>query len=171
MPQLRPSLSAVNLRTCGQPAHKPSGLVSLNNTTLATCAPLSTAVSYIVDNLAMTGRRVEFRYLSGKRIGSGANIELEALATWTREVQKVGAAVEERGKQQAMLGNVRAKAQSPSTRATRSRCCWQSTWLESAAARRRSSARWRRDPVGCGCSRSSDWSRIEQWCRGIALAG
>ena len=40
MPQLRPSLSAVNLRTCGQPAHKPSGLGSLNNTTLATCAPL-----------------------------------------------------------------------------------------------------------------------------------
>ena len=77
----------------------------------------------------MTGRRVKFRYLSGKRIGSGANIELEALATWefarvlgganiglealvlwTREVQNVGATVEERGKRQNMLEDVRAKA-------------------------------------------------------------
>ena len=105
------------------------------------------------------------------RVRGGANIGLEELVLWTREVQNVGAAVEERGKRQNLLENVRAKAQSPSTCATRSRCCWQSTWLESAAARRRSSARWRRDPVGCGCSRSSDWSRIEQWCSGTASAG
>ena len=72
----------------------------------------------------MTGRRVEFRYLSDKRIGSGVNIGLEELVPWTREVQNVGAAVEERGKRQNMLEDVRAKAQSPSTCATRSRCCW-----------------------------------------------
>ena len=83
-----------------------------------------TAVSYIVDNLAMTGRRVKFRYLSSKRIGSGANIGLEELVLWTREVQNVGATVEERGKRQNMLEDVRAKARLLSTCATRSRCCW-----------------------------------------------
>ena len=53
---------------------------------------------------------MKFRYLSGKRIGSGANIGLEELVLWTREVQNVGAAVEERGKWQNLLENVRAKA-------------------------------------------------------------
>jgi hypothetical protein len=72
----------------------------------------------------MTGRRVEFRYLSGKRIGCGANIGLEDLVLWMREVQNVGAAVEEREKRQNMLENVRARAQFPNTCATRSRCCW-----------------------------------------------
>ena len=58
------------------------------------------------------------------RVLGGANIGLEALVLWTREVQNVGAAVEEREKRQNLLENVRAKAQSPSTCATRSRCCW-----------------------------------------------
>ena len=62
---------------------------------------------------------MEVGKLSDKRIGSGANIEQEALVMWTREVQNVGAAVEERhgGKQRNMLGHVRAKAQSLSTSA------------------------------------------------------
>ena len=65
-----------------------------------------TAVSYIVDNLAMTGCCVKFRCLSSKRIGCGANIGLEELVLWTREVQSVGAVVEKRGKQQNMLEDV-----------------------------------------------------------------
>ena len=56
------------------------------------------------------------------RVPGGANIGLEALVLWTREVQNVGAAVEERGKRQIMLQDVRAKEQLPSTCATRSRC-------------------------------------------------
>ena len=44
------------------------------------------------------------------RVLGGANIGLEALVLWTREVQNVGAAVEERGKWQNLLENVRAKA-------------------------------------------------------------
>ena len=105
------------------------------------------------------------------RLPGGANIGLEALVLWICEVRNGGAAVEECGKRQTMLGDVRAKAQPLSTCATRSRCCWQSAWLESAAVRRRSSARWRRDPVGCRCSRSSDWSQTEQWCSRMASAG
>ena len=58
------------------------------------------------------------------RVLGGANIGLEALVLWTREVQNVGATVEERGKRQNMLEDVRAKARLPSTCATRSRCCW-----------------------------------------------
>ena len=37
------------------------------------------------------------------RVLGGANIGLEALVLWTREVQNVGATVEERGKRQNML--------------------------------------------------------------------
>ena len=50
------------------------------------------------------------------RVLGGANIGLEALVLWTREVQNVGAAVEERGKRQNILEDVRAKARLPSTR-------------------------------------------------------
>ena len=112
-----------------------------------------------------------FRKLPDKRIGSGANIELGALVMWMREVQNIGAAVEECGKQHNMLEDVRAKAQSPSTCAMRSRHCWQSAWPESTAARRRSSDRWRRDAAEYKCCTSSDWSRIEEWCGGMALVG
>ena len=58
------------------------------------------------------------------RVLGGANIGLEELVLWTREVQNVGATVEERGKRQNMLEDVRTKARLPSTCATRSRCCW-----------------------------------------------
>ena len=57
------------------------------------------------------------------RVLGGANIGLEELVLWTREVQNVGTAVEERGKRQNMLEDVGAKARLPSTCATRSRCC------------------------------------------------
>ena len=58
------------------------------------------------------------------RVLGGANFELEELVLWTREVQNVGATIEERGKRQNMLEDVRAKARLPSTCTTRSRCCW-----------------------------------------------
>ena len=58
------------------------------------------------------------------RVLGGANFELEELVLWTCEVQNVGATVEERGKRQNMLEDVRAKARLPSTCATRSSCCW-----------------------------------------------
>ena len=63
-----------------------------------------------------------FRMLSDKRTGTGANFELEALVLWPCKVQNVGAAVEECGKQQTMLEDVRAKVQLLSTCATWSRC-------------------------------------------------
>ena len=58
---------------------------------------------------------MEFRELLDRRIHSGANIELEALVVWTHEVQNVGVAVEERGKQRNMLEDIRAKVQLPSS--------------------------------------------------------
>ena len=137
----------------------------------AHCNHLCLRALATLNSISSDGLPRGVQYLSGKRIGSGANIGLEALVLWTREVQNVGAAVEECGKQQTMLEDVRAKAQSPSTCATRSRCCWQTTWLDSTVVRRRSLARWRGDPVGCRCSRSSDWSQIEQWCGGMAFVG
>ena len=112
-----------------------------------------------------------FRKLPDKRIGSGANFGLGAFVLWMCKVQKVDVAVEEHGKQQTVLQDVRVKAQSPSTCAMWLRCCWQSTWVESTAARQRSSARWRCDPVECRCLRSSNWSWIEQWCGRVALVG